>query len=142
MPSWWRLFWHVMRWAASRTFCTAGSRRPIRIAMMAITTRSSMRVKAPRPRLDWVCPDIHTPLSLRGASVRKDERLVRTARSYTGRSQPQGKNLVRAVGVGASHKLVDSVRAFHLAFTPKGFDNAAGGRVLAHPRLRCRTPSG
>src|SRR4051812_45146509 len=50
-----RLFWQLMRAAASRTFCTAGSSRPIRIAMIAITTNSSMRVKAdlcarPRPR--------------------------------------------------------------------------------------------
>ena len=37
--------------AASRTFCTAGNNRPIRIAMMAITTKSSMSVNAPlRPR--------------------------------------------------------------------------------------------
>src|SRR5687768_4066913 len=34
-----------MRAAASRTFCTAGRSRPIRMAMMAITTRSSISVK-------------------------------------------------------------------------------------------------
>ena len=32
----------------SRTFWTAGSSRPIRIAMMAITTSNSIRVKPPR----------------------------------------------------------------------------------------------
>jgi hypothetical protein len=32
--------------AASRTFCTAGNNNPIRIAMIAITTKSSIRVKA------------------------------------------------------------------------------------------------
>src|SRR5215212_8086136 len=37
-----------MRAAASRTFCTAGSSRPMRIAMMAITTNSSIKVKARR----------------------------------------------------------------------------------------------
>src|SRR5438067_881337 len=42
------LFWHFRRLAASRTFCTAGSSRPIKTAMMAITTRSSMSVN---PRL-------------------------------------------------------------------------------------------
>jgi hypothetical protein len=42
------LFWHFARAAASRTFCTAGSSSPIRIAMMAITTNNSMSVK---PRL-------------------------------------------------------------------------------------------
>src|SRR5262249_3278741 len=37
------------RWAASRTFWTAGMSRPINTAMMAMTTSSSMRVKALRP---------------------------------------------------------------------------------------------
>src|SRR4051812_49379998 len=37
-----------MRAAASRTFCTAGSSRPMRMAMMAMTTSSSISVK---PRL-------------------------------------------------------------------------------------------
>src|SRR5262245_13482693 len=32
--------------AASRTFCTAGSKRPIKIAMMAMTTSSSISVNA------------------------------------------------------------------------------------------------
>src|SRR5687767_15963977 len=43
-----RLLEHLVRAAASRTFCTAGSRRPIKTAMMAITTSSSMSVKADR----------------------------------------------------------------------------------------------
>ena len=43
-----RLFAHFARFAASRTFCTAGSVSPIRTAMMATVTRSSMRVKAGR----------------------------------------------------------------------------------------------
>src|SRR5262245_60525315 len=34
--------------AASRTFCTAGNKSPIRTAMMAITTSNSMRVNAER----------------------------------------------------------------------------------------------
>src|SRR5687768_7552540 len=37
---------HFMRAAASRTFCTAGSSRPMRMAMMAMTTSSSISVKA------------------------------------------------------------------------------------------------
>ena len=36
---------HVLG-AASRTFWTAGTSRPMRIAMMAITTSSSIKVKA------------------------------------------------------------------------------------------------
>src|SRR3954469_15187176 len=56
--SWWlcsarpiclRLFWHLVRAAASRTFWTAGRSRPIRMAMIAITTSNSISVK-PRRR--------------------------------------------------------------------------------------------
>jgi len=42
------LFWHLLRAAASRTFCTAGSSSPIRIAMIAITTSNSISVNADR----------------------------------------------------------------------------------------------
>src|SRR3954454_15097769 len=48
------------RAAASRTFCTAGRSRPIRIAMIAITTSSSIsvnparRARAARPQPDAV----------------------------------------------------------------------------------------
>src|SRR2546423_1326152 len=51
MPSCLRLFWHWLRAAASRTFWTAGSRRPIRMAMIAITTNNSMSVKPLRLRI-------------------------------------------------------------------------------------------
>ena len=44
-PSCFRLFWHCIRAAAARTFWTAGNNRPIRIAIMAITTSNSMSVK-------------------------------------------------------------------------------------------------
>src|SRR5207253_9674922 len=43
-----RLLAQVARAAASRTFWTAGSKRPTRTAMIAITTRSSIRVNPPR----------------------------------------------------------------------------------------------
>src|SRR5207244_4496213 len=39
---------HLIRAAASRTFCTAGSSRPIRMAMIAITTSNSISVNADR----------------------------------------------------------------------------------------------
>src|SRR5947207_332032 len=41
-----RLLTHCERRAASRAACTAGSRRAIRTAMIAITTSNSIRVKA------------------------------------------------------------------------------------------------
>src|SRR5205807_2108416 len=50
-----RLLVHLMRLAASRTFCTAGRIRPSRTAMIAITTSSCTSVKAGRPRL-WHGP--------------------------------------------------------------------------------------
>src|SRR5262250_1846296 len=43
-----RLLVQRMRAAASRTFWTAGSSRPIRMAMMAMTTRSSISVNPGR----------------------------------------------------------------------------------------------
>src|SRR5262245_24998902 len=51
MPSWCRLFLHWTFAAASRTFWTAGSSRPMRIAMIAITTSSSISVNADRREL-------------------------------------------------------------------------------------------
>src|SRR4051812_10487355 len=47
-PICFRLLEHFMRLAASRIFWTAGSSRPIRIAMIAITTSNSMSVKPER----------------------------------------------------------------------------------------------
>src|SRR5262249_12440078 len=41
-----RLLEQDMRLAASRTFCTAGKSRPMSTAMMAMTTSSSISVKA------------------------------------------------------------------------------------------------
>jgi hypothetical protein len=58
MPICFRLLLHFARAAASRTFCTAGSRRPIRMAMMAMTTNSSMSVnpRRGRERTDMAAP--------------------------------------------------------------------------------------
>src|SRR5262245_36428657 len=50
MASCLRLLAHCVRFAASRTFCTAGTSRAMRMAMMAITTSSSIKVKAQRLR--------------------------------------------------------------------------------------------
>src|SRR3954454_3693672 len=47
-PICFRLFWDDIRLAASRTFWTAGSSRPIRMAMMAMTTNSSISVNPRR----------------------------------------------------------------------------------------------
>src|SRR4051812_15008146 len=48
------LFWHLLRLADSRTFWMAGRSRPIRMAMIAITTSNSIRVKPGlRPRVTW-----------------------------------------------------------------------------------------
>jgi hypothetical protein len=55
-----RLFWHFIRLAASRTFWTAGKRRPIRMAMMAMTTSNSISVK-PRQRRSIRANGMTTP---------------------------------------------------------------------------------
>src|SRR5215468_7124071 len=55
-----RLLVHWSLAADSRTFWTAGSSSPIRTAMMAITTSSSMSVKAVRRR-ETVYMRVHSP---------------------------------------------------------------------------------
>jgi hypothetical protein len=45
-PICFKLLMHCVRAAASRTFCTAGTNRAIKIAMMAITTNNSINVNA------------------------------------------------------------------------------------------------
>src|SRR5438094_1887409 len=57
-----RLFRHWARAAASRTFCTAGTKRPIKMAMMAMTTSSSISVKARRRRRPRVALTMGPPL--------------------------------------------------------------------------------
>src|SRR5262249_29486849 len=47
-----RLFSLWVRAAASRTFWTAGTNKPIKMAMMAMTTSNSISVKARRRRQD------------------------------------------------------------------------------------------
>src|SRR5262249_30468667 len=59
-----RLFWHWARAAAARTFWTAGRSRPIRTAIMAITTSSSINVNA-RQR---ACTNLPRDLNIRGSS--------------------------------------------------------------------------
>jgi len=65
IPNCFRLFVHLARAAASRTFCTAGRSRPMRIAMIAITTSSSISVNALR-LLFRVWESIETPLRKTG----------------------------------------------------------------------------
>src|SRR5439155_21518002 len=56
-PICFRLLEHCDRAAAVRTFWTAGTSIPIRMAMMAITTSSSISVKADRARRERTMPD-------------------------------------------------------------------------------------
>src|SRR5690242_8140903 len=49
-PICFRLLMHCVREAASRTFCTAGTNRAIRMAIMAMTTSNSINVNAVRFR--------------------------------------------------------------------------------------------
>src|SRR5437870_325000 len=53
-PICFRLLLQLMRAAASRTFWTAGRSRPMRIAMIAITTNSSISVKPVKRRRERI----------------------------------------------------------------------------------------
>src|SRR5262245_45942129 len=100
-PICFRLFEHFIRLAASRIFWTAGRRSPIRIAMIAITTRSSMSVKADLRTEYGISPDSYnvvdrdngpaTPVSgpgFHGATrpTRSDARLVVSQGRGSGRT--------------------------------------------------------
>src|SRR5262249_53282099 len=80
-----------MRAAASRTFCTAGKSRPIRMAMMAITTSSSISVKPRLRRAGRVNDMTYSPSVIRrtgdkadgpttGPSLQRDVERLRTLR--------------------------------------------------------------
>src|SRR6266851_5681783 len=80
-----------MRAAASRTFCTAGKSRPMRIAMMAITTSSSISVKPRLRRAGRVNDMMYSPSVIRrtgekadgpttGPSFQRDVERLRTLR--------------------------------------------------------------
>src|SRR5262249_5887287 len=49
-PIWGRVFWDWTRAGGSRTLCTAGTKRPMRVGGMASTTSKPISVKAVRPR--------------------------------------------------------------------------------------------
>jgi hypothetical protein len=66
----------VIRAAASRTFCTAGSSKPIRIAMMAITTKSSIRVKAFRFK-EFFMINTHFKTTAGGSTIFKKGMIVK-----------------------------------------------------------------
>src|ERR1035438_7168184 len=46
MPSWRRLLVHLMRWALALALASAGKSIAAKMAMMAMTTNNSIRVKA------------------------------------------------------------------------------------------------
>src|SRR5262249_48805394 len=76
-----------MRLAASRIFCTAGKSRPIKTAMMAITTKSSISVNACRAR------------DLLRLTIGEDERrIIRIAQFLGGAWKLEGRSLVGPMG--------------------------------------------
>jgi len=96
-----------MRLAASRTFCTAGNKSPMRTAIIAITTSNSMSVNAPlgarrhrqvnsgiAPSQEWQKPEMQQDFGLviqsRVRDSRSRESLTRAA-YYPGRAQPDRK---------------------------------------------------
>src|SRR5947209_3721997 len=107
-----RLFWHFERPAASRTFWTAGRSRPIRIAMIAMMTSSSMSVKPRRPRRDvdmarapWVKPAQTCRLRPIGrrATIREDDSFVTfAARLQERNGRCKGKDVYGSRNLGGS----------------------------------------
>src|SRR6516165_5507730 len=90
-----RLLAHWMRAAASRTFCTAGSNRPMRMAMMAITTSSSISVKAGRRD--------RTDIAFSQREKEKDGRFPHGRKTQIGRARKQPTSqdeLARCYGPG------------------------------------------
>src|SRR5436305_10194138 len=96
MPICLRLLKHWMRAAASRTFCTAGTSRPIRMAMIAITTSNSMSVNARRERT--ITPgeerSIERPPTKNGVEREKNEKI--TAQPFGGHTARAGRRRVDA----------------------------------------------
>src|SRR4051794_38496741 len=99
-----------MRDAASRTFCTAGTSRAIRMAMIAITTSSSISVKARRRGIsgcsrEWVWG---ASLLLRHLAHEVEQQL---SRGVVGRAEQVVGGEVRAAGedlaVGLALRLAD-----------------------------------
>src|SRR5438128_3181798 len=101
-----------MRPAASRTFWTAGNKRPINTAMMAMTTNSSIRVKAKRRVMTYA--PFHRPAGgrdgaaaaplgagSRGYSLHNDVKTVRFLHPHVGREDRLG------VGFGI-HSVVEN----------------------------------
>src|SRR5208337_4096776 len=88
-----RLFWHLTRLAASRTFCTEASSRPASTAMIAITTSNSIRENPDRRRRQLM-DDLH-----RG----RIELLVLFAGRWgRARRDPAGRQLARRFGALAT----------------------------------------
>src|SRR5262245_51385809 len=97
MPSWWRLLLHDMRAAASRTFWTAGTSRPMRIAIIAITTRSSISVKPIRARIRVMS----FPFRKRDHGTRKRNK---TEEALPPREEPSANDLVNPGAAAPGHK--------------------------------------
>src|SRR5438034_968982 len=114
VPSCLRLFWQVARLAASRTFWTAGTKRAMRMAMMAITTKSSMRVKA--RRREWTTAscsissmgqerDItgrETHLTIAIERTHSKSARAQLPRQFPRRDEPQPVDFARAA-IGLAH---------------------------------------
>src|SRR5947209_2873349 len=133
-----------MRIAASRTFWTAGSSRPIRTAIMAITTSSSMRVKADGCRRADREEDIRPLLSARpGKRVRASacQRRVRdgeeqhSARAVA-RGRSTGAKLDRQVFwlTARSGPRVAFPGRDIFPYSPSGLDTRGPGRSQRRPR--------
>src|SRR6516225_8885917 len=99
---------HLMRAAASRTFCTAGRSNAIKMPMMAITTSSSTSVNA--RRRNSLTRNIDDILSEKNDKQKKSKRNERytanVPRKLANRTEKCKKECGRQPEAGARHDLV------------------------------------
>src|SRR5215813_5261735 len=106
-PICFRLFVHVIRFAASRTFCTAGSRRAMSTPMIAITTSNSISVN-PLDGLRLFVDAMTKPPPARpcGAGWAADEEEHQPLEKHTRcRRIPRACGLLRVIGGGFKGEL-------------------------------------
>jgi hypothetical protein len=92
-----------MRAAASRTFWTAGNNKPIKIAMMAITTSNSIRVN-PERRRDMV-GTLQTGMSLEEYELGALQSKLEGCTVCRTRQAPAAENVVFAAGRAIGERL-------------------------------------
>src|SRR5262249_30144073 len=111
-----------MRLAAARIFCTAGSNNPINVPMIAMTTRSSTRVKAERRVMAGILRSVINSQTFANSTDLPLDQALRSVKIFLkiaeGLAKAPGKFLAQHLRDAVSHReeLADeflSVRGEH-----------------------------